>query len=67
MMSCILFSYLIRPNNDFEKDSMVQMWVAEGIFEPENEEKMEILGSAVFDSMVEDGLIFHVRFDNLYG
>ncbi|CDP17173.1 unnamed protein product [Coffea canephora] len=66
-MSCILFSRLFGANFEFDKDFMVQLSVAQGIFEPENEEIMEIVGSTIFDSMVEDNLFVPVRFDNLYG
>ncbi|XP_027072407.1 putative disease resistance protein RGA3 [Coffea arabica] len=66
-MSCRLFSRLFGPKFEFDKDSMVQLWVARGIFEPENEKIIEIVGGTVFYSMVEDNLFVPVRYDNLYG
>lgn len=67
VMNCILCCFLFLLDREFDKDTMVQLWVAEGIFEKKSRGRMEeFLGGLIFNLMVDKKFILPCRFDNIY-
>ncbi|KAL3533401.1 hypothetical protein ACH5RR_006922 [Cinchona calisaya] len=65
---CMLYSSIFPPDYEFDKDTMIQLWVAEGIFGLEQiSASIEEVGGDTFDLMVATKLIVPSRFDMGYG
>ncbi|KAM3285667.1 hypothetical protein P3S67_024466 [Capsicum chacoense] len=56
---------LFPDTYEFEKETVVQLWVAEGFFEPEKEVRMEDLANSIFDYLIEKKYVSLSRFDRI--
>ncbi|XP_060192714.1 putative disease resistance RPP13-like protein 1 [Lycium barbarum] len=63
ILKCILYCCLFPDNYEFEKETVVQLWVAEGFFEPEEGDRMEVLANSYFDYLIEKKYVSPCKFD----
>ncbi|KAI3444266.1 hypothetical protein Pfo_000931 [Paulownia fortunei] len=63
---CIDHCTLFLPDCEFEKDKLVQLWIAEECIELEATNRMEDVGNLYFDALVHEEIIIPSKFDNLY-
>ncbi|XP_021749226.1 uncharacterized protein LOC110714979 [Chenopodium quinoa] len=59
-----LFCSLFPKDHEFEKDTMVQLWMAEGFLK---NEPLEFQGDQFFNTLLSEGCILESRVDNLTG
>ncbi|KAK9289561.1 hypothetical protein L1049_007717 [Liquidambar formosana] len=60
---CFLYYSLFPLVYEFEKDTLVQLWIAQDFIEAEGTERMEDTGSRYFDELFSMKLIVPSRFD----
>ncbi|XP_028076662.1 uncharacterized protein LOC114278743 isoform X2 [Camellia sinensis] len=63
--SCMLYCSLFPVGYKFDKDSLVQMWIAEGLIEAEENERMEDFGGLYFDYMSKWEYVVPAGFDHV--
>ncbi|GMY19794.1 Mitogen-activated protein kinase kinase 4 [Fagus crenata] len=60
---CFLYCTLFPLGYEFEKDTLIQLWMAEGFIEERTNERLEDTGSIVFHSFVSKGFIVPLSCD----
>ncbi|PIN24412.1 Mitogen-activated protein kinase kinase (MAP2K) [Handroanthus impetiginosus] len=63
---CIQHCSLFLPDCEFEKDKLVQLWMAEECIEVEATKRIEDVANLVFDTLVKEEVIIPSKFDSLY-
>ncbi|KAL3534770.1 hypothetical protein ACH5RR_003231 [Cinchona calisaya] len=63
---CVTYCTLFPLGHEFEKDTLVQLWIAEGLIAAKDKGKMEQEGGFCFDIMVYKEFIVPSGFDKLY-
>ncbi|XP_059286039.1 putative disease resistance RPP13-like protein 1 isoform X2 [Lycium ferocissimum] len=59
----ICFCSLFPPNNEFHRDTLIRLWVAQGFFDPKLGRKMEAVANEHFEDMFKKKFIVQSRFD----
>ncbi|PIN09593.1 hypothetical protein CDL12_17828 [Handroanthus impetiginosus] len=65
LQRCVQHCSLFLPDSEFEKDKLVQLWIAEECIEVEATKRMEDEANLVFDTLVKEEVIIPSKFDNL--
>ncbi|KAL3819663.1 hypothetical protein ACJIZ3_005568 [Penstemon smallii] len=64
---CFQYCSLFPPDFEFERDKLVQLWIAEGFINVEITERIEDVAELYFDKLVDDKVIIPSKTDTFYG
>ncbi|XP_077217331.1 putative disease resistance protein RGA4 isoform X2 [Tasmannia lanceolata] len=51
LKQCFVYCSLFQKDYEFDKDTLIQLWIAEGFIQPEGRKRLEDIGSEYFDDL----------------
>ncbi|XP_077215883.1 putative disease resistance protein RGA3 [Tasmannia lanceolata] len=64
LKQCFVYCSLFPKDYEFEKDTLIQCWIAEGFIQPEGRKRLEDIGFAYFDELMSRS--FFQYFEGFY-
>ncbi|KAG6521661.1 hypothetical protein ZIOFF_018786 [Zingiber officinale] len=64
LKSCLAYFSMIPKGSEFEKDFIIQLWMAQSFIQTRGDEQVEDIANDYFDSLMQSSFLQYSRFDH---